>query len=238
MCLDEEYDASICEKLTVTIANVWKILQLKKFHERVEKCRKDVEVSKVKYEQALLELNAYNAKYVEDMTEVYNRTQEFEEKRLKFFKKVLYDLHSCLDQTQNRKYSSFEFDFTVCIFVFVFIDLTLNRMAFLKEIMTDVILFVSISEIYGQFKQHISELEPGEDLKWWSLHHGVDMPMAWPAFEVGLLCREVFFCKLSLRSGLFLHSWCELMACILIWNSPVFAVIIGFANCFVVCTFV
>lgn len=82
----------------------FKKLQLKKFHERVEKCRKDVEVSKVKYEQALIELNAYNAKYVEDMTEVYNRTQEFEEKRLKFFKKVLYDLHSCLDQTQNRRF--------------------------------------------------------------------------------------------------------------------------------------
>lgn len=51
----------------------------------------------------------------------------------------------------------------------------------------DFFVCVSISEIYGQFKQHISELEPGEDLKWWSLHHGVDMPMAWPAFEVGLL---------------------------------------------------
>lgn len=118
---DKEYDASIREKLIVMIAKCLKKLQLKKFHERVEKCRKDVEVSKVKYEQALLELNAYNAKYVEDMTEVYNRTQEFEEKRLKFFKKVLYDLHSCLDQTQNRRYSSFDFDVTVFVFLFVFL---------------------------------------------------------------------------------------------------------------------
>jgi len=70
----------------------------------VEKCRKDAEVTKVRYEQSLTELNAYNAKYVEDMTEVYNRTQEFEERRLKFFKKVLYDLHACLDLTQNKRF--------------------------------------------------------------------------------------------------------------------------------------
>lgn len=84
---------------------------------------------------------------------------------------------------------------------------------FLKEILTDVILlFVSISEIYGQFKQHISELEPGEDLKWWSLHHGVDMPMAWPAFEVGVFytVRGVFFVSCLCVSVCFctrVNSW-------------------------------
>jgi hypothetical protein len=39
------------------------------------------------------------------MTEVFQRTQEFELKRLHFYKKVLYDLHSCLDITQNKMLS-------------------------------------------------------------------------------------------------------------------------------------
>ena len=76
--------------------------QLKKLQEKVEKCRKDVEIMKDRYQQSLNELNAYNAKYVEDMTEVFQRTQDFERKRLTFYKKVLYDLHNCLDLTQNK----------------------------------------------------------------------------------------------------------------------------------------
>ena len=76
---------------------------MKKFQEKLEKCRKDVEVTKEKYEQSLMELNSYNAKYVEDMTEVFNRTQEFEENRLSFFKKFLFDMHACLDLSQNRE---------------------------------------------------------------------------------------------------------------------------------------
>ena len=75
---------------------------MKKFQEKVEKCRKDVDQTKVKYEESVVELNAYNAKYMEDMSEVYGRTQDFEEKRLAFFKRVLYSLHAVLDLTQNR----------------------------------------------------------------------------------------------------------------------------------------
>jgi len=77
--------------------------QLKKLQEKLEKCRKDVESSRDRYQQSLNELNGYNAKYVEDMTEVYQRTQDFELKRLNFCKKLLYDLHACLDITQNKK---------------------------------------------------------------------------------------------------------------------------------------
>ena len=46
------------------------LLQLKKLQEKAEKCRRDVEVSKDKYEAALNDINSYNAKYMEDMTEV------------------------------------------------------------------------------------------------------------------------------------------------------------------------
>ena len=44
--------------------------QLKKMTDRVEKNRKEVEATRGKYDAALSDLNAYNAKYMEDMTEV------------------------------------------------------------------------------------------------------------------------------------------------------------------------
>ena len=44
--------------------------QLKKIQEKADKCRRDVETAKDKYEATLNDLNAYNAKYMEDMTEV------------------------------------------------------------------------------------------------------------------------------------------------------------------------
>ena len=43
---------------------------MKKMQDKVDKCLRDVESSKDKYENALLDLNNYNAKYMEDMTEV------------------------------------------------------------------------------------------------------------------------------------------------------------------------
>lgn len=75
---------------------------MKKLQERSEKCRKDVETARVVYKQSLEELNAYNARYVTDMTEVFKKTQEFEEKRLKFFKKFLYNYHSSVDISQRK----------------------------------------------------------------------------------------------------------------------------------------
>jgi len=66
----------------------------------VEKCHKDVETTRERYQQSLTELNSYNAKYIEDMTEVFQRTQEFEHRRLTFIKKILYDLLACVDLTQ------------------------------------------------------------------------------------------------------------------------------------------
>ena len=66
----------------------------------MEKCHKDVETTRERYQQSLTELNSYNAKYIEDMTEVFQRTQEFEHRRLTFIKKILYDLLACVDLTQ------------------------------------------------------------------------------------------------------------------------------------------
>ena len=77
-------------------------MKVKKLQEKVEKCRKDVDATRERYQQSLTDLNSYNAKYIEDMTEVFQRTQEFEHRRITFIKKILYDMLACVDLTQYK----------------------------------------------------------------------------------------------------------------------------------------
>ncbi|XP_023229361.1 protein kinase C and casein kinase substrate in neurons protein 2-like isoform X7 [Centruroides sculpturatus] len=73
------------------------VLSVKKLQDRVTKCKDDVQKTKEKYEQALQEINDFNAKYMEDMTDVFDKCQIFEEKRLNFFKEMLFGIHGCLN---------------------------------------------------------------------------------------------------------------------------------------------
>jgi len=77
---------------------------VKKLTEKVDRCRREVESTRSSYTTSLNELNSYNAKYMEDMNEVFSRTQDFEAKRLMFVKKLLYDYHACLDTTRIAQY--------------------------------------------------------------------------------------------------------------------------------------
>ncbi|XP_042904946.1 protein kinase C and casein kinase substrate in neurons protein 2 isoform X5 [Parasteatoda tepidariorum] len=70
---------------------------VKKLQDRVAKCKDEVQKTKERYEQGLREINDYNAKYMEDMTVVFDKCQEFEEKRLDFFKEMLFGINSCLN---------------------------------------------------------------------------------------------------------------------------------------------
>lgn len=71
--------------------------QKKKLEDKVEKYKKEVEITKSKYKQTLDDLNAYNARYIEDMNNVYKKCDSFEKERLDFFVQKFVKLHSHLN---------------------------------------------------------------------------------------------------------------------------------------------
>ncbi|BFZ15746.1 hypothetical protein BsWGS_18785 [Bradybaena similaris] len=79
--------------------------QLKKLQDKLRKCQQEVESTKDKYTAALNDINSYNSKYIEDMTEVYKKCQEFEQKRIEFFKKTFFQIHQCLDLSVDAKFN-------------------------------------------------------------------------------------------------------------------------------------
>lgn len=71
--------------------------------ERVQRAKEAVQQTKEKYDAALQEINAYNPKYMEDMTEVFDKCQQMETQRLVFFKEVLFNIHKGLNISQNPR---------------------------------------------------------------------------------------------------------------------------------------
>jgi hypothetical protein len=102
-CRKDYHSASKLEKtLSAQLSAETNSDQTKKLQDRLEKCRKDVESMKDKYEEALAVLHKYNATYIDDMTEVFTKTQEFEEKRLRYFKEALVGIHNSLNISQSN----------------------------------------------------------------------------------------------------------------------------------------
>jgi len=74
---------------------------VRKLAERVQRAKEEVQRTKEKYETALHEINGYNPKYMEDMTEVFDKCQQMETERLVFFKEVLFNIHRGLNISQD-----------------------------------------------------------------------------------------------------------------------------------------
>ncbi|GAB6027150.1 hypothetical protein CHUAL_013909 [Chamberlinius hualienensis] len=75
--------------------------QLKKLQDRVHKSKEEVQKTKERYEASLQEINSYNAKYMEDMAQVFDKCQEMEDRRLRFFKSMLLSIHDCLNISKD-----------------------------------------------------------------------------------------------------------------------------------------
>lgn len=74
---------------------------MRKLQDRVQKTKDQVQKSRENYEVAINDINAYNAKYMEDMTEVFEKCQRMEAQRLQCFKDILFDVQKCLNITEN-----------------------------------------------------------------------------------------------------------------------------------------
>uniref|UniRef100_A0A646QDQ0 Protein kinase C and casein kinase substrate in neurons protein n=1 Tax=Hemiscolopendra marginata TaxID=943146 RepID=A0A646QDQ0_9MYRI len=75
--------------------------QVKKLQDRVQKCKEEVQKTKERYELSLVDIKSFNPKYMEDMTVVFDKCQEMEDKRLNFFKEMLFGVHDCLNISKD-----------------------------------------------------------------------------------------------------------------------------------------
>ncbi|XP_036862733.1 protein kinase C and casein kinase substrate in neurons protein 2 isoform X2 [Manis javanica] len=84
--------------------------QLKKLQDKVEKSKQDVLKTKEKYEKALKELEQGTPQYIENMEQVFEQCQQFEEKRLRFFREVLLEVQKHLDLSNVSSYKNIYHD--------------------------------------------------------------------------------------------------------------------------------
>ncbi|XP_041636377.1 protein kinase C and casein kinase substrate in neurons protein 2 isoform X3 [Cheilinus undulatus] len=78
----------------------------KKLQEKVEKCQQEVQKTKEKYEKSLEELDKVTPQYMENMEQVFEQWQQFEDKRIRFFKELLLEVKQHLDLSTNHRFQT------------------------------------------------------------------------------------------------------------------------------------
>ncbi|XP_003972834.1 protein kinase C and casein kinase substrate in neurons protein 2 isoform X4 [Takifugu rubripes] len=78
----------------------------KKLQEKVEKSQQEVQKTKERYEKSLEELDKLTPQYMENMEQVFEQWQQFEDKRIRFFREVLLEVKQHLDLSTNHRFQT------------------------------------------------------------------------------------------------------------------------------------
>lgn len=101
------------------------------------------------------------------MTSVFQKCQETEEIRLRFFKDVLFSIHKVLNLSENPRWVTMKF----CRFESLSIDCV--NLLFCPHSLISALPLHSLPQIYDEFYHTINNADHNKDLKWWSNNHGV-----------------------------------------------------------------
>ena len=100
-----------------------------------------------------------------------------------------------------------------------------------NPIISIVLSLSRLPQIYDEFYHTVNNADHDKDLRWWSNTHGVNMPMAWPQFEVGFvlaLCMSFLFSFLPTTS----HERCWVfLFCFVFAQFCLFLLLILFGGC-------
>ncbi|XP_069020968.1 protein kinase C and casein kinase substrate in neurons protein 2 isoform X2 [Embiotoca jacksoni] len=78
----------------------------KKLQEKVEKCQQEAQKTKERYEKSLEELDKLTPQYMENMEQVFEQWQQFEDKRICFFRELLLEVKQHLDLSTNHRFQT------------------------------------------------------------------------------------------------------------------------------------
>lgn len=136
--------------------------------------------TKERYEKSLEELDKLTPQYMENMEQVFEQWQQFEDKRIRFFKDLLLEVKQHLDLSTNHKSA-----LRAAALNFFFCPPSTPK----KPNM----LLNRFQTIYHTLEDTIGATDAEEDLKWFRSNHGPGMPMNWPQFEVTRRCSILIF---------------------------------------------
>ena len=77
--------------------------QCQRARDRRDKSQGEVERTKAKYEHKLADLKQYQSRYIEDMTVEFDRCQQFEKRRMEFFKSTIFSYMQAIDLTVDPR---------------------------------------------------------------------------------------------------------------------------------------